>query len=147
MKKCETKSFMSFKIAIKESIISKFFKILNHKGNMGKKNFRTEIITTFFVSFWNQLIVFFLTKSFVCFCSLLKNGFTRVVAASVSPHSLWRSQVKLVLYPRFCNTLSETLQIYTFFIIGLYCWWNKINNAKGLENEIMQCNIWCTSTR
>ena len=42
----------SFIIPIKESIISKLFKILNDKGNIGKKKFRTEIITpSFFVSF------------------------------------------------------------------------------------------------
>ena len=49
MKKRETKSFT---IPIKESVISKLFKILNHKGDIGKKKFRTEIITPpFFVSF------------------------------------------------------------------------------------------------
>ena len=49
VKKCETKSFT---IPIKDSIISKLFKILNNKGNIGKKKFRTEIITlSFFVSF------------------------------------------------------------------------------------------------
>ena len=49
MKKRETKSFT---ISIKESIISKLFKILNQKGNIGKKKFRTEIITpSFFASF------------------------------------------------------------------------------------------------
>ena len=49
MKKRETKSFI---ITIKESIINKLFKILNHKGNIGKKKFRKEIITLpFFVSF------------------------------------------------------------------------------------------------
>ena len=49
MKKRETKSFT---IPIKESVISKLFKILNHKGDLGKKKFRTEIITpSFFVSF------------------------------------------------------------------------------------------------
>ena len=36
-KKRETKSFI---IRTKESFISKLFKILNHKGNIGKKNFR-----------------------------------------------------------------------------------------------------------
>ena len=49
MKKREPKSFI---IAIKESIISKLFKILNHKRKIGKKKFRTGIITlSFFVSF------------------------------------------------------------------------------------------------
>ena len=49
MKKRETKSFI---IPVKESIISKLFKTMNHKGKIGKKKFRTEIITpSFFVSF------------------------------------------------------------------------------------------------
>ena len=49
MKKRETKSFT---IPIKESVISKLFKILNHKGDIGNKKFRTEIITpSFIVSF------------------------------------------------------------------------------------------------
>ena len=42
MKKRERKSFT---IPIKESIISKLLKILNHKDNIDKKKFRTEIIT------------------------------------------------------------------------------------------------------
>ena len=49
MKERETKSFS---VLIKESIISKLFKILNRKGNIGKKKFRAEIITpSSFVSF------------------------------------------------------------------------------------------------
>ena len=49
VKKRETKSFM---IAIKESIISELFKILNYKRNIGRKKFKTEITTSlFFVSF------------------------------------------------------------------------------------------------
>ena len=42
MKKCETKSFI---IPTKESIISKLFKIVNHKENIGNKKSRTETIT------------------------------------------------------------------------------------------------------
>ena len=46
-------------IPIKESTISILFKILNHKGNIGKKKLTTEIITASFVaSFWNQLVFF-----------------------------------------------------------------------------------------
>ena len=48
-KKRETKSFI---IPIKEWIKSELFKILNHKGNIRKKKFRTEISApSFFVSF------------------------------------------------------------------------------------------------
>ena len=50
MKKRETKSF---RIPIKESIISKLFKIRqNLKGNIGKKKFRAEIITLSFLFFF-----------------------------------------------------------------------------------------------
>ena len=41
---------------------------------------------------------------------------------SFPPHSLQRSQAKLVLYSRFSDTFSEALQTYTFlvmiFIVG-----------------------------
>ena len=68
MKERETKSFS---ILIKESIISELFKILNCKGN---KKFRTEIITpSFFVSFWNQLSVFFPNRIICMFCHLYLN--------------------------------------------------------------------------
>ena len=43
--------------------------------------------------------------------------FTRVLPASFSLHALRRPQVKLVRYPRFSNTLSETLRKYTFLVI------------------------------
>ena len=49
MKKRKTKSFI---ILLKESIINKLSKILNHEGNIGKKKFlRTEIILSFFAFF------------------------------------------------------------------------------------------------
>ena len=68
MKERETKSFS---ILIKESIISELFKILNCKGN---KKFRTEIITpSFFVSFWNQLSIFFSNRIICMFCHLYLN--------------------------------------------------------------------------
>ena len=129
MQKRETKSFT---IPIKESIISKLFKILNHIGNIGKKKFRAEIITpSFFVSFSS-----FLTESFVSFCSLLKYFLLQS----------WRQVFhyspggKLVIYPGFSNGLSETLWTYTFYVMVFNWWWNKVNHAKGLENKITQQN-------
>ena len=57
MKKCETKSFI---ILTKESIISKLFKIVNHKENIGNKKSRTETITpSVLASFQNELSVLF----------------------------------------------------------------------------------------
>ena len=50
MKKRKTKSFI---ILLKESIINKLSKILNHEGNIGKKKFlRTEIIILSFFAFF-----------------------------------------------------------------------------------------------
>ena len=133
LRKRKTKSFI---IPFKESIMSKLFKILNHKGDVRKKKFRTEIITpSFFVSLLKSTSSF-LAKSFVCFCSLLKYLFTTVLVANFSLQS-W-TDGELVIYPGFSNALSETLWTYTFYVIVFNCWWNKVNNAKGLEIKITQ---------
>ena len=72
MNKLETKAFI---IPIKESIMNKLFKVLNHKGNIRKKSLEQY-------SFFHCLLLksssSFLAEPFVCFCLLLKYLFTTV---------------------------------------------------------------------
>ena len=65
----------------------------------------------------NYSICSFLIHSFICFCLLLKRYVYCIPAISFPFHSLWRSHVKLVLFPRYNNILSETLQLYKFIVI------------------------------
>ena len=62
MKKRKTKSFI---ILLKESIINKLSKILNHEGNIGKKKFlRTEIIILSFFAF--EIKYLFFSNRVIC---------------------------------------------------------------------------------
>ena len=45
---------------------------------------------------------------------------------------------KLVIYPGFSNAVFKTLWTYTFYVMVFNCWWNKVINAKGLENKVTQ---------
>ena len=141
MKKSKRKSFVK---SINEFIIE-LFKILHQRRNIGKKKFRTEMLTSyFFVSFWNQLSI--ISNRFISmFLFLIKNMFTRVLAASFSPHSLWRSEVKWVLHPGFSNTLCETLRTYS--ILGMFFTVGEIKSVMRKVWKITQCNTWFTSRR
>ena len=97
--------------------------ILNYKGNIDKKKFKTEIITpSFFVSFWNQLSALFFNRVICIFLFVIKQFIYDNPSGKFFTHSLWRSRVKLILYPGFSNTHSETFRTYTFlvmvFIVG-----------------------------
>ena len=83
---------------------------------------------------WSHLLKKSLMENFI-FCAV----FITVLAA------LWRSKVKLVLYPAFSNSLLETLRTYTVlaivFIVGeiksimLMVW--KIKHAVVYLHEIV----------
>ena len=92
----------------------------------------------------------FFSNQIICiFLFVIENMLTTVLAASFSPHFLWRLQVKLVPYLEFMNTFSEKLRTYTFlemiFIVGeiksitLKVW--KIKSRIGFW-VIMNCRYW-----
>ena len=125
-KHCEKAWNKAFLIPIKKYIISKLFKILNHKGNIGEKKFRTEIITPFFVSFFSQLSVFF-----VFFPTIWVISMSLVVIKMFlycSPGGKFFTPFFVKILSRIGIT-SRTVNIY-IFTNSLYCWWNKFNNPK-----------------
>ena len=101
----------SLTIPTKESIISKLFKILNHKGNNDQKKFRTEkylVLLSLWLFETNYQTIHFM------FLFVIK------ISVYYSPGGKFSTPffvIKLVIHPGFSNVLSETLWTYIFLLM------------------------------
>ena len=98
-------------IPTKEPIISKLFKILNHKANNDKKKFRKE---KYLVLLSLLLFEFNYQMSHFMFLFVIK------MSVYYSPGGKFFTpffMIKLVIHPGFSIVLSETLWTYTFLLM------------------------------